>query len=172
MVVRPTADKSWDGVLLRNESYGYVSAHAVAELPFEVSLKASCPSKGEDGETVARFAESMEGTAYLRGSTDPQKGIGNAALVQEAFAIVGIKAPASANRQIEGGKAIVRLEDLKAGDVLFFWRKTEGSDYETAIYVAGDECILSDRKAGKVHLRRLTKTALSSLIAARRYVRV
>jgi cell wall-associated NlpC family hydrolase len=171
LVVRPWSDKSWYSVLLNNGQYGFMPASTVTELPFTVerSGKGVPPMGSHGGDAVTSFAVALIDAPYKAGGADPQTGIGNAALIQKAFERVGIKAPANADRQVMYGKAILRLEDLKAGDVLFFWRKTEGSSYEVAIFVGGDHCVLSDPKAEKVHLMRLEPRALKRLYAALRY---
>ncbi len=171
LVFRPSKDPKWDKVLLQNGDYGYVLAASVAELPKEVVWK----GEEEDGHIVfgpphggaARIALRLIGTRFRAQGEDPTRGFDSAGFVRYVWRSVGQKLPRSLAAQLEIGRPILRLEDLKPGDRLYFWSDRADAVDQAGIY-AGRGYFVHCSRAKGVKTDYLSAKWRKILVAARR----
>lgn len=168
-------------VLLQNGRDGYISSDAVAKLPYDVTApQRSRPmlasrSSGTTAlstrsrEGIAQYALNFRGTPYKWGGNDPNNGIDCSGLIKYLYGQIGVSLPRTAAEQALVGQSIGRLEDLRAGDRLYFWSKSKGKIGHTGIYLgSGYFCHASSNK-GQVTTDYLgTQHWLNQLVAARR----
>jgi cell wall-associated NlpC family hydrolase len=182
IVIQPKSD-GWFKVLLRNGEYGYVETDAVAKLPFQVTVDKPVqrtrnlssrgsyrmPSGGGSSALAAKEALQYIGTPYVWGGNDPNRGIDCSGLVQKMFGDIGQNLPRTAAEQANVGIPITRLEDLRAGDRLYFWEAKRGKIGHTGIYLGNGYFVHSSRGHNGVATDFLgQKKWLSILYSARR----
>jgi cell wall-associated NlpC family hydrolase len=178
LVLRPSKSTGWYKVLLQNGADGYVSAEKVAELPYQVTSAASRTSRNgsysgapsRSGAAVANYAYQFIGTPYKWGGNDPSRGIDCSGLVKNVMGkIAHVDLPRTAAEQVNVGQPITRLEDLQAGDRLYFWSSKKGKIGHTGIYLGNGYFIHASSGHGQVATDFLgTKYWLNMLVAARR----
>lgn len=146
LVINAFNDK-YHKVLLQNGSQGYVETASVARLPYDVTMDKPKSSKGglvASGRSIgtitsrsqaAAASTAYTGTPYKWGGNDPNAGIDCSAFVKYLYGKIGIDLPRTAAQQVSVGKAITKLEDLQAGDRLYFWSKSRGKIGHTGIYL-------------------------------------
>jgi cell wall-associated NlpC family hydrolase len=178
VVIRPISH-TWHKVLLQNKRFGYVKAEAVALLPYEVTedrpsrsdprAYASIASRGATAAAAQRALKYV-GTPYVWGGNDPSRGIDCSGLVQQMFGdVANIQLPRTAAEQVKVGTPVQRLQDLKAGDRLYFWDKKRGKVGHTGIYLGNGYFVHSSRTHNGVATDYLgSRTWLNMLVAARR----
>jgi transglycosylase-like protein with SLT domain/NlpC/P60 family protein len=98
---------------------------------------------GVSGADVVASAKKYLGTPYAFGSTDPDRGLDCSALVQRAFADVGVKVPRLSHQQAHAGQEVASLADAKPGDILAFDSPVD----HVAIYL-GDHKMIAAPKPG------------------------
>lgn len=144
LVVQTTRNPNYLRVLLTNDSYGYVSAEAVAKLPYNVTAdRDAAPSARSYRDTstpasrsdLARYALNFEGTPYKWGGNDPRRGIDCSGFVKFLYGQIGMDLPRTAAQQAMVGTPVRRLEDLQPGDRLYFWSAKRGRIGHTGIYM-------------------------------------
>lgn len=186
VVVKPSKFDEWKLVLLKNKKYGYIPSDTVAMLPYEVAAGGEATSRG--GSTSAsRFGSSVRtssgnsnafaaqyglkfiGTPYVWGGTDVNNGIDCSAFVQKMFGTIGEHLPRTAAEQVNVGAKVGRLQDLVAGDRLYFWDRKRGKVGHTGIYLGNGYFVHSSSNHKGVATDYLgTKYWLGMLVAARR----
>lgn len=72
-----------------------------------------------DPEAVIRFAESLVGTPYVYGSTDPKVGFDCSGFITYVFTNFKIKVPRSSVQFTNVGKTVA-VENAKRGDIILF----------------------------------------------------
>lgn len=179
LVVRPYSNGSWCRVLLQNGSDGYVVAEKVAQLPYNVTRRAptnyiasrgGIAIRGEGtGVELAKCALEYQGTPYVWGGNDPRRGIDCSGLVQNVFGTIGVNLPRTAAEQALVGTPITRLEDLRAGDRLYFWSSKRNKIGHTGIYIGGGYFVHASSGKGHVTTSYLGEPYYRGmLVAARR----
>jgi len=128
--------------------------------PKKVVIPPSGPSTKEKSETdadylgrkIARTAESLVGTPYRYGGTDPN-GFDCSGLTRYVYRRYGFELPRRAEDQLKVGRRVART-DLKPGDLVFFgmsWSK----DYHVGVFI-GDGCFVHAPQSGRrVEIQRL-----------------
>ncbi len=141
VVIQPK-DPNWMKVLLQNGAYGYVPAAYVVKLPYEVTADQATRGNfrgpnisSRTSAGVANYALNFIGTPYVWGGNDPNRGIDCSGLVQQMFGKIGVDLPRTASEQALVGRPVSRLEDLRAGDRLYFWENKRGKIGHTGIYL-------------------------------------
>lgn len=151
LVVSSASNSKWKKVLLSNNRYGFIPADNVALLPYDVTVPIKTGSKS--GGTTARGtnptinsgSEAVDdmlemsfqyvGTKYVWGGNSLTGGIDCSGFVKELYKQLGVNLPRTARDQAKVGQAITRMEDLKAGDRLYFWDKKRGYIGHTGIFL-------------------------------------
>lgn len=173
MVLKPSDKKGWKRVLLQNGQFGYLRANSTTDLPYLVTAGRST-STSERGapksrEEIARFAVKFVGTPYKKGGNDLRHGIDSGHFVSALMHSAGIDIPADPAKQAQFGSPVRRLEDLKAGDRVYFWSKRLDMIGTTAMYLGNGYCIAALPERGQVSTFYLgEKRVLGDLVAARR----
>ncbi|MCG9894787.1 MAG: C40 family peptidase, partial [Fimbriimonadaceae bacterium] len=75
------------------------------------------------------------GTRYVWGGNSLTGGIDCSGFVKELYEGIGVNLPRTAREQARVGKPIERLEDLRAGDRLYFWDRRRGYIGHTGIFL-------------------------------------
>ena len=115
------------------------------EPPTEAPTEApTAPPPSDKGEAVAQLAKSLVGVPYQLGGDGPEA-FDTTGFIRYCFTQNGINMSRSLSDQAAAGKE-VPVEDLRPGDVLFFWTVNEGEVEYPAIYV-GDGMIVAARNS-------------------------
>jgi cell wall-associated NlpC family hydrolase len=151
IVIKPTKYEQWLAVLLQNGRDGYIRADKVARLPYDVRAKA--PEAARTGGSAAsragvrsvagdgakaemlRYSFQYVGTPYRWGGNSLTSGIDCSGFVQQLFGKIGVDLPRTAAEQALVGTPVARLEDLQAGDRLYFWDAKRGKIGHTGIFL-------------------------------------
>ena len=104
------------------------------------------------GQSVVKTARSAIGTPYVSGGRNPG-GFDCSGLVQWAYQSVGVKLPRTAREQSSIGQRIMRVEDMRAGDIVAFRHPRRG--YHTGIYVGDGKFVHSPRRRSSVKISSL-----------------
>jgi cell wall-associated NlpC family hydrolase len=146
---------NWTPVVMENGSLGYLPNTKVAVLPYNVTtgglsggtknssggrVTAPTPSRGQSGSKARTAERALEyiGTPYKWGGNDLNRGIDCSGLVQQLFGEIGIDLPRTAREQALVGQPIKYIQDLQAGDRLYFWDKKRGRIGHTGIYMGNN----------------------------------
>lgn len=106
-------------------------------------------------DPVLQAAQSMLGTRYVWGGTNPTNGVDCSGFVQQAYAAAGVNLPRVSNAQAQSGMAITR-EEAQPGD-LVWWDlngRNEGADH-IGIYIGDGKVIEASSSRGEVVVRNL-----------------
>ena len=116
------------------------------------------PTTNFSGEAIARLAISKKGEFF----------VSSGEFVAVVYAAYGYDLTSEPAEQAKHGIPVLRLEDLQAGDRLYFHGdKVEQID-EVAIYLGGGYAMSTDRKNGRVVTQYLDEKRHKVLAAARR----
>ncbi len=161
LVLNESQSKTYTRVLLKNGWFGYVRRDAVAVLPYEVTNSrpvvpqvVSAPTR-DHGSVTSRGAAAIEGlryigTQYKWGGNDPWNGIDCSAFVKFLNGKIGVNLPRTASEQAKVGQPIYRLEELIAGDRLYFWDHKRGKIGHTGMYLGNGYFVHSSSSKGGV----------------------
>lgn len=185
LVVLPSNSKDWFKVLLQNGNYGFVRSFAVARLPYDVTCSAEA-MRGARGSTASRSRSIRQvgsgagaqvagnsqyyiGAPYKWGGNDPNSGIDCSAFVKMLYGQIGVDLPRTAAEQALVGQEITMLEDLRAGDRLYFWSRSRGKIGHTGVYLGNGYFTHSSSSNGGVVTSYLGAAEWrNKLVAARR----
>lgn len=172
LVVQDFKFPQWRKVLLQNGRFGYVPSDMVAELPYEVTMDANARGaalSSRSGSAVASQSTRYIGTPYKWGGNNLQSGIDCSGFVKQLFGQIGVSLPRTAAAQVNVGKPIAKLEDLQAGDRLYFWDAKRGKVGHTGIYLGNGYFTHASSGKGQVSTDYLgAQKWLKILVAARR----
>jgi hypothetical protein len=147
--------KDWKRVLMKNGTYAYVQSHGMNVLDYEYMVPKS-KLLAMNQNSVTSFARSMLG----RHMTSVE-------MVREAYSNEGFNLPKAAKDQVNVGKPVKKLEDLKEGDRLYFWDYDKDEVGETGIYV-GNGYFIHGTGSGLATDYLGDKKYMKLLVAARR----
>ncbi|HWA81895.1 MAG TPA: M56 family metallopeptidase, partial [Fimbriimonadaceae bacterium] len=159
-LVAVSYNAGWDKILLQNGTYGYAQRSKIAHLPYQVTA-----GDAWSPERLRAFAKiPMKATSYIGRPIDSK--LRGGGFIHEVF---GDKVPADVGKQSESGKPVTRLEELKAGDRVYFWddkadRIGWGGVFIGSGYFVGP--LPGHREIAVAYLGE--KKWLKSLVAARR----
>ncbi len=116
------------------------------EIKSTVILKEKIPSKTINTKSVAaskvvQFAETLEGTPYKYGSTDPKKGLDCSGFIYHVFQKFKISVPRMSKEFTNAGQEVSTLESRR-GDIILF----TGSDPKSG--VVGHMGIITENDKG------------------------
>lgn len=152
LIVRSSTG-TYTPVVMENGRLGYIRTSKLAVLPYNVTSAATVPTSGRTtGSSVSRSGSSVSsgsnakaqiaqyglrytGTPYVWGGNSLNNGIDCSGFVQQLFGKIGEKLPRTAAEQAKVGLKIERLEDLQAGDRLYFWDRKRGKIGHTGLYL-------------------------------------
>jgi cell wall-associated NlpC family hydrolase len=145
LVLRESSYEGFYRVVLANGGMGYVPVADVARLPYDVTAdenKPEEPTRRDNVElssrsraAIAAWSRNFEGTPYKWGGNNPTRGIDCSAFVKFLYGQIGLNLPRTAAQQAMVGTPITRLENLQAGDRLYFWSSKRGMIGHTGIYL-------------------------------------
>lgn len=160
LVVKPGGGK-WATIVMKDRRLGYVPSQAIETLAYEVtesgtrsvaaprgrrssagyvaSRSASVPRvSGDARASMAAYATQWEGTTpYKWGGTELGTGIDCSGFVRKMAGAIGMHLPRTAAEQAQVGQPIMRYEDLRQGDRLYFWDAKRGKIGHCGIYLGG-----------------------------------
>lgn len=176
LVISSAPRDNWMRVLLQNGMYGYVPADTVAKLPYEVTADVPTYARNSrsTGSLTSRSAAAnmglqFQGTPYVWGGNDLRNGIDCSGFVKKLYGMVGLDLPRTASEQALVGQPITRLENLQAGDRLYFWENKRNKIGHTGIYLGNGYFVHSSRGHNGVATDYLGSAKwLKILVAARR----
>ncbi|MBL8086676.1 MAG: C40 family peptidase [Chthonomonas sp.] len=176
LIIRSTKDSNWIGVVMRTGVLGYAQADAIARLPYDVTTESAekPTASGRDvGSStsrgaIAQYGLRYQGTPYVWGGNDLNKGIDCSGFVKQLFGKIGVSLPRTASEQALVGKPIRNYEELQPGDRLYFWEKKRNKIGHTGIYLGNGYFVHSSRGKGGVSTDILTEKWQRILVAARR----
>ena len=142
---------------------------APTEPPTEPPTEApTAPPPSDKGEAVAYTAQSMLGVPYALGGDGPDS-FDTTGFIRYCFAQNGISVSRSLSEQATTGEE-VPVDDLRPGDVLFFWTSNEGEVEYPAIYIGGGKMIAARNSEHPVSEMSFNSTWFQErFLFARRY---
>lgn len=168
-------DPGWVAVLMSDRSLGWVPAHTVKLLDYEVVGDAQPGSSTRPGldnplltagqRTIIQTAYSFLGVPYRWGGTSPE-GMDCSAFVQRCFASVGINLPRTAREQYQCGMPVATAQ-LQPGDRVYFGSK-DGRITHTGIYIGDGFFIHSSSSRKGVAVSRLDEPMYARMYAGAR----
>lgn len=158
-------NENYHKVVMSNGVYGYTRTSKVVMLPQVVRQAAS---QNSSRASAARKGLNYIGTPYVWGGNDINGGIDCSGFVKKLYGDIGINLPRTAAEQAKVGTPITRLEDLRAGDRLYFWEKKRNTIGHTGLYLGNGYFVHSSRGHNGVNTDRLTEKWQRILVAARR----
>ena len=156
-------NENYHKVVMSNGIYGYARASKVVMLP-QVVRQANNSSRAQ----AAKKGLNYIGTPYVWGGDNINSGIDCSGFVKKLYGDIGIDLPRTAAEQAKVGTPITRLEDLKAGDRLYFWEKKRATIGHTGLYLGNGYFVHSSRGHNGVNTDRLSTKWQRILVAARR----
>jgi cell wall-associated NlpC family hydrolase len=152
------------GVTSSTQTYGSEFESALASMSSidvassgdGVSTSASTPSgtTGVTGGDVVADAEKYLGVPYLYGGTDPSKGLDCSALVQRAYADLGISLPRTSQEQAKVGTAVPSLAQAQPGDLVCFGDPAT----HIGIYAGDGKMVVAPHTGTNVQVQDITTT--------------
>ena len=142
LVINSYEDEAWVKVLLTNGKHGFIPSDSVARLPYNVTAPKQQPrgtTASRDMSKAVEYSFQYMGAPYKFGGTNAASGIDCSAFVQDVFEKIGVDLPRTAAEQYKVGKPVTRLEDLQAGDRLYFWDSKRNLIGHTGMFVGWRE---------------------------------
>jgi cell wall-associated NlpC family hydrolase len=116
---------------------------------------AAIGTSGTTGSAVVADAEKYIGVPYVYGGTNPATGLDCSALVQRAYADLGITLPRTSQEQSTMGTAVASLAQAQPGDLLGF----DGTPpTHTGIYIGNNQMVVAPHTGEKVQIQTVSKT--------------
>ncbi|NUQ69876.1 MAG: C40 family peptidase [Chthonomonadales bacterium] len=169
------SSSGWYGALMTDRSVGWIPAHTVKMLEYEIVGMGGAPRKATPNldnpllsggqRTILQTAYSFLGVPYRWGGTSPS-GMDCSAFVQRCFRTVGIELPRTAREQYTRGMP-VPVAQLQACDRLYFQNKS-GRITHTGIYIGDGYFIHSSSSRKGVAVSRLDETLYTTMYAGAR----
>ena len=171
LLVRNSDNPDWFKVMLKDRTFGYIPADKVAVMAYTFyrTVRTRSSSLGSrSGNAMANLAMNFQGVPYEWGGNDLTSGVDCSGFVKKIAGAIGLNLPRTAAEQAYVGTPIERLEDLRAGDRLYFYEKSRGKIGHTGIYLGRGYFIHASHGKGHVATDFLTAGWRKILVAARR----
>ena len=97
-----------------------VSALSIPSSTTATSAMSATSATSVDGSDIVESAKKYLGVPYVWGGTDPAVGLDCSALVQRAYADLGVNLPRTSGPQSLAGAAVGSLADARPGDLVAF----------------------------------------------------
>jgi len=147
----------------------------IPSLPIPIGSRSSRtnePTLSASASAVLSTADAYLGTHYAYGGTSPKAGFDCSGFVQYVYGQHGVTLPRTSRQQATTGRSLAtKLDDLHAGDLLFFSQHGDIVDH-VAIYAGSDRIVHSSSSGGGVRYDDLStargKWFRDRLVAVRR----
>ena len=106
-------------------------------------------------QKLTQMARHFLGLPYRWGGTSERRGMDCSGLIKIVFAKLNIELPRTSREQFHTGEDIA-LEELEAGDLLFFSSDGRAPDH-VGIYIGNQRFVHAEKKAGHVILTALNQ---------------
>lgn len=107
------------------------------------------------GQQAAFGALAQLGTPYKFGGGDPA-GFDCSGLVRYVYLDTGVQLPRDTREQRKAVPLLKEGSELKAGDLLFYWRTSRRKELHVGVYVGGGEFVHAPSSGGAVRKDRLS----------------
>ncbi len=131
------------------------------------AIDAAEAQESSTGQAAVQYARQFIGTPYVFGGTDLRNGIDCSAFVKAAYGFAGVELPRTAYQQSQLGRP-VSLQDLKAGDLLFFKTSDRAPVTHVGMYMGENRFIHSSSSGHGVGISELNDKWRGVLTCARR----
>lgn len=139
----------WNRVILPDERRGWIAHRDTVDRRNLIHLEGGTP------EDILRTARSFTGFPYLWGGTTP-KGFDCSGFVQTVFGLNGFPLPRDAYQQFTRGAEVLRRQELRPADLLFFRARTAHRITHVAIHIKEGQFI---HCSGYVRTNSLNRSA-------------
>lgn len=109
---------------------------------------------GVTGDAVVTDAEKYLGVPYLYGGTDPSQGLDCSALVQRAYADLGISLPRTSQEQAKVGTPVPSLAQAQPGDLVCFGDPAT----HIGVYAGDGKMVVAPHTGANVQVQEITAT--------------
>lgn len=133
-------------VLLDSPEVTYVEPEVPTAEKYDIDLKDQKISK--ERKEIVKFALKFVGNPYVWGGTSLTKGADCSGFTQQVLKHAGINISRTSYQQANDGEEI-DFEDLRAGDLIFYWNNEAGRIGHVAMYIGDGKIVhASSRKTG------------------------
>lgn len=151
------------GVTSSIQTYGSEFESALASMS---SIDVASSAAGESGAALTQSADGVTGDAvvadakkylgvpYLYGGADPSKGLDCSALVQRAYADLGISLPRTSQEQATVGTPVASLAQARPGDLICFGNPAT----HIGIYAGDGTMVVAPHTGANVQIQEITTT--------------
>lgn len=120
----------------------------------ESSAALTQSADGVTGDAVVADAKKYLGVPYLYGGADPSKGLDCSALVQRAYADLGISLPRTSQEQATVGTPVASLAQARPGDLICFGNPAT----HIGIYAGDGTMVVAPHTGTNVQIQEITTT--------------
>lgn len=120
----------------------------------ESSGEAATLNGGVTGADVVADAKQYLGVPYVYGGTDPSKGLDCSALVQRAYADLGVDLPRTSQEQATMGTPVASLAQAQPGDLVCFGSPAT----HIGIYAGDGKMVVAPHTGTNVQIQEITTT--------------
>lgn len=144
-------DATAAGTVTNRPSAGGDSSFASALADATGSARTLSVGGSVTGADVVDSAKKYLGTPYVFGSTNPDKGLDCSALVQRAYADLGIQLPRLSHQQAKAGEPVASLAQARPGDILAFDSPVD----HVGIYLGDNKMIAAPKPGDHVKIQKV-----------------
>ncbi len=135
-------------------TYASEFASALATASASDVPTAPAAGTGATGDAVVADAERYLGVPYLYGGTDPSVGLDCSALVQRAYADLGVSLPRTSQEQARLGTPVSSLAQARPGDLVCFGTPAT----HIGIYVGDGKMVVAPHTGENVQVQEISET--------------
>lgn len=126
------------------------------------------PPAGTGGDAVAALAKTLVDTPYLYGAAGPDA-FDNSGLIYYCMKQNGMSAPRKTGDIAKAGVEAAK-EDLRPGDVVFFWNDTPGVPQFAGIYIGDQQFVASNNEEKPTSIHNMSYVYFTQrYVTARRF---
>jgi len=98
-------------------------------------------------DSIVEYACQFVGNPYIWGGTNPNVGADCSGFVRYVYKHFGYDLPRVSYAQVNEGTPVTKQEDLKPGDLLFYWHNDVGRVGHVAMYKGDGKCVEAKGRA-------------------------